>query len=108
MSKWYIILAVAVYAAIKITEAIFGESDIYTIAAASLLAVAVFAASLVNGKANFLNALLLVTPILVVVGMLILRHFLQVSIADWMIWTSGLISGVICLGFFQPRKERQF
>lgn len=107
MSKWYVIFAVAVYATIKIAEQFLGESDIYTIIVAAILALAIFLGVLLRRKANVLNAVLLIVPMLVIVCLLSLRHFFQVGLSDWMIWTAGLVAGILCLGIFQPKIERR-
>ncbi len=108
MSKAFIIFVILIYAAIKITEAIFGESDIYAIGAASFMALAVFLGVIVKKRASVGNAVLLVLPILIMVGLLSLRYFLQLGVADWMIWGAGLVAGVLCLGLFQQRAEPRY
>lgn len=108
MSKWYLIFAATVYVALKIIETFFGSSDIYTLLLVLGLTLAVFLGALTKKKANLANSVLLVIPLLIVAGLLSLRYFLQMGVADWMIWSAGLVSGVVCLGFFQRSMERRY
>lgn len=108
MSKASIIFVILIYAEIKITEAIFGESDIYSIGIALFMALAVFLGAVVKKRAGVGNAGLLILPILIVAGLLSLRYFFQLGVADWMIWGVGLVAGVLCLGLFPQRAERRY
>ena len=107
MSTRYIIFAVVVYATIKVAETLFGESDLYAIIVAAGLALVIFLAVLLKKKANAPNAFLLIAPLLIIVCLLSLRHFFEIGLSDWMIWTAGLISGILCLGIFQLSIERR-